>query len=211
MRLLLTKKYIDMSDKILSTVYDHYKDTCSVIGEAIKRRDRLMLFVLAVLSFLAFQNIFPAISGVAINDFLNFKLGLTFRLDFSVIGSFTWFLLLLFTLRYFQLAVFVERQYSYLHKIEGRLNKELGEEIITREGKSYLSNYPCFSNWMWLLYTIIFPYLLFLAIATKIANELRDALLNGWSVHLVLDATAFILLSISIVLYLFMLHIKKAK
>jgi len=83
-----------------------------------------------------------------VSDFLNFKFGINLKLDLSMIGNIVWFLLLIFTLRYFQTAVFVERQHLYIHKIEEKLNKQFGEEVITREGKSYLTNYPYFSDWM---------------------------------------------------------------
>lgn len=197
-----------MSDKPLSIIYDHYKETCSIIGDAIKRRDRLMVFVILALGFFAFQTIFPITSDTVVNDFLSFKFGLTLKLDLSIIGNVVWFLLLIFTLRYFQVAVFVERQYSYLHQAEDKLNKELEQELITREGKSYLNKYPLFSDWMWMLYTIIFPLLLLAVSTAKIISELKDLCASGWSFSLLLDSTAFVLLAISIVLYLTTLHRK---
>jgi hypothetical protein len=98
----------------------------------------------------------------------------------------------------------VERQYSYIHKVEEKLNKELGEKVITREGEDYLYKYPLFSNWMGLLYTIVFPLLLLVISGTKIVTELR----HDWSINLFLDCTFFLLLAISIILYLIMLHFK---
>ncbi|MCX6717534.1 MAG: hypothetical protein NTU76_02570 [Candidatus Taylorbacteria bacterium] len=141
---------------------------------------------------------------------MNFKFGITLKLDFSVIGSIVWFLLLIFTLRYFQINVFIERQYSYVHKIEGILNGEIGKEIITREGKSYLSDYPIFSDWMCLLYTLIFPLLLILTATAKIIGELLNISMYGWSLNSGLNFGVFILLLISIVLYLFV-HYKNNK
>ena len=137
-----------MLDELTSIIYDHYKDTCSITCDAIKRRDRLMLFVIIALGFFAFQNLFPSLANTMVSDFLNFKFGINLKLDLSMIGNIVWFLLLIFTLRYFQTAVFVERQHLYIHKIEEKLNKQFGEEVITREGKSYLTNYPYFSDWM---------------------------------------------------------------
>lgn len=198
-----------MSDN-LSIIYDHYKETCSIIGEGIKRRDRLMLLVVLALGFFALQTIFPVASNAAVNDFLSFKFGLTFKLDLSVIGNVVWFLLLIFTLRYFQVAVFVERQYSYLHATEEKLNKQMGGDLITREGKSYLDKYPLFSDWMWALYTIIFPLLLLVVSSVKIISELKNVCISGWTSGLLLDALAFVLLAISVVLYLTTLH-KKSK
>lgn len=192
---------------LLQTIYDHYKDTYSIISEAVRRRDRLMIFVLIALGFFAFESLFPTTSNTAVNDFLNFKFGLTLKLDLSIIGNFVWFLLLIFTIRYLQVAVFIERQYSYIHKIEDKINKELKEEIITREGKSYLLDYPLFSNWMCMLYVLVFPLLLFWVATVKIISEFKNAYITGWPFGLVLDITAFLILVISIVFYLF-IHYK---
>jgi hypothetical protein len=142
---------------------------------------------------------------------LNFKFGLTLQLNFLLVGNIVWFLLLMFTLRYFQVAVFVERQHCYIHKVEEKLNKELLDEVITREGKSYLSDYPHFSNWLWVLYTIIFPVLLLIVTGAKMISEFKNAYFNGWSFGFFMDVTAFCLLTVSIILYLLMLHHKKKK
>jgi hypothetical protein len=170
-----------------------------------------MLFVLLALGFFAFQAIFPTDSNAVVNQFLNFKFGFSQKFDLAVIGSLVWFALLIFTLRYFQVAVFIERQHSYTHIIEDRLNEELGKDLITREGKSYLDKYPRYSDWMWMLYTIVFPVLLLLAGATKILGETQYASSNAWSLGFLLDSIAFALLAVSIVLYLVMIHRKPKK
>ena len=200
-----------MSQELISTIHDHYKDTCEIISEAIKRRDRLMLFVLLTLGFFAFQTIFPTVSNTVVNDFLNFKFGLSLKLNLAVVGNIVWFLLLIFTLRYFQVAVFVERQYAYIHQLEEKLNKIMGQELITREGKSYYHKYPIFSDWMWLLYTLIFPILLLIIAIAKIVVELKNVVMTGWSLGLVLNTLACTLLVISIILYLIVIHKKPKK
>jgi len=199
-----------MSNDIISTLYDHYKDTCSIIAEAIKRRDRLMLFVILALGFFAFDTVLPDASNIAVNERLNFKFGLNLNLNLAVVANVVWFLLLVFTLRYFQVAVFVERQYGYLHGIEEKLNKKAETELITREGKSYLNKYPLFSNWMWLLYTIIFPLFLLIVSGIKIWNELKYVYIDGWTGSLLLDSVVFVILVISVGLYLTTIH-KKPK
>jgi hypothetical protein len=200
-----------MSNELIPTIHDHYKETCSIITEAIKRRDRLMLFVILTLGFFAFQTILPAISNTVVNDFLNFKFGLTLQLNLLVVGNIVWFLLLIFTLRYFQVAVFVERQYAYIHQLEEKLNKAIGQELITREGKSYYHEYPIFSDWMWLLYTVIFPTLLLIVGIAKITMELKNIYTSGWSVGLLLNTVSFALLGVSIILYLVVIHKKPKK
>ncbi len=198
-------------EQSVTILYDHYKDTCSTIGQAVKRRDRLMVFVVLALGFFAFQSIFPTASNTAVNDFLNFKFGLTHGLDLAVVGNVVWFLLLIFTLRYFQVAVFVERQYDYIHKVEDQLNAEFGKELVTREGKSYLGKYPVFSDWMWMLYTIIFPLLLLVVATVKIIGEFAHVCNTGWTFGLALNGIAFVLLTLSVVLYMIMIHSKSRK
>ncbi len=197
-----------MHSEIISTLYDHYKDTCSIISDAIRRRDRLMIFVIIALGFFAFQTLFPDTSNHLINDFLSFKFGLTLKLELPIIGSVIWFLILLFTIRYFQVAIFVERQYEYIHKLEDKLNKHLKDDLITREGKTYLFKYPWFSDWMWFIYTLVFPLILLLVSSVKIANE-WESLEYKLSFSLFLNSLVFVLLLVSIVLYLIMLHFRK--
>lgn len=198
-----------MATNQTSIIYDHYKDTCSVIGDAVRRRDRTMLFVIIALGFFAFHAISPSTTDIAITEYLSFKFGLTTIFDLSVLGNVVWVLVLLFSLRYFQTSVFVERQYAYIHQLEDKVNKSLGEETITREGKSYLSDYPWFSDWMWVIYTIILPILLFIVSLVKIVNEWVVACGRGYTFGLYFNTGIFLLLIISIALYLGMLHTKK--
>lgn len=200
-----------MTHDNISVIHDHYKDTCSITNDAIKRRDRLMLFVIVTVGFFAFQTIFPSISNQAVNDFLNFKFGLTLKLNLSAIGDIVWYLLLILTLRYLQTAVFVQRQHDYVHTIEDKFNKHFGSELITREGKAYLSGYPAFSNWMSGLYTIVFPLLLLAISGFKIVTEWQTVTANGFSLNLFLDSIAFSLLAISVILYLWMIHFRSKK
>jgi len=204
-------KFTAMPSDPTSILYDHYKDTCSIISEAVKRRDRAMLFVIIAAGFFAFQTIFPSAADHAVTDYLSFKFGLTLQVDLSVIGNIVWLLVLLFTLRYFQTAVFVERQYAYLHQLEDKLNSAIGQEILTREGKSYLADYPWFSDWMWTLYTIIFPALLLFVTCMKISGEWVRVAGNGFSFGLLVNSVLFVLLLISVALYVVVLHFKKAK
>jgi hypothetical protein len=190
-----------MPSDSLSIRYDHYKDTCAVIAEAVKKRDRAMLYVIAAVGLFAFQTMFPSVADGAVAQFLNFKYGLTFSIDLSVIGNAIWLAVLVFALRYFQSAVFVERQYDYIHRIEEELNKTAGEEVITREGKSYLKDYPWFSDWMTILYKAVFPLLLILVTATEIGIEWVHLSGRHPSLGLLFNSLVFLLLAVSVFLY----------
>lgn len=194
-----------------SILYDHYKETCTIIGEAVKRRDRAMLFAIIALGFFAFQTIFPSVADHAVTDYLSFKFGLTLQIDLSVLGNIVWLLVLLFALRYFQTAVFVERQYAYLHQLEDKVNAAVGQDVITREGKSYLVDYPWFSNWMHVLYTIAFPALLFFVTSLKITGEWLQRPGDAVTLGLFINTLLFALLAVSIWLYIAVLHFKPKK
>ncbi len=188
-------------------LYDHYKDTCNGIGEAIRRRERLMLWVIGMLGLFAFQTAFPAATSTALSEFLVFKFGIPLEVDLSVIGTVIWFALLMFTVRYFQTVVLVERRTAYVQQAEKFLNKKLDGEFITREGKAYETGYPMFSTWTWILYTIVFPALLLLVSTVKIICDWASI---GFtcppSIYLVLNSVAYGLMTVSIVLYLLMVH-----
>jgi hypothetical protein len=169
-----------------------------------------MIFVIIALGLFAFETIFPTTSTQLVSDYLSFKFGLNLTLNISIIGNVIWFLLLLLTIRYFQVAVHIERQYEYIHNLEDKLNEELGKEVITREGKHYLSKYPYFSDWMWFLYTIFFPVLLLAISGLKIFAEIKlagKAITGGLGFNFMV----FVLLTISIVLYLLMIHSRSKK
>jgi len=192
---------------MLEILYDHYKETCNITTEVIRRRDRLLIYVVLTLALLAIQGILPEVSVSALNNILSNQFGITTFIDLSIIGSVVWFLLLLFILRYCQTSIFVERQYTYLHELEGRIENGL----ISREGKSYLNNYPIFSNWMWLLYTVIFPALLLSVVLVKVVSEITLACFNGWSFTTSFNLVISILIIVSVFLYLFSLHSKNKK
>ena len=127
-----------MADASISILYDLYKESCLIASDAVKRRDIAMLFVILAIVFFSFQSFFPSIVDQAVLDFIFSKFGLTLQINLSYVGNVVWLAVLLFTLRYFQTAAFVERQYPYLHRVEDKLNELIGEDPITREGKSYL-------------------------------------------------------------------------
>ncbi|MCK4796830.1 MAG: hypothetical protein KAT05_05570 [Spirochaetes bacterium] len=154
-----------------------------------------------------FQIYSPTDSGKAISQFVTNELELEDSIDISFIGSIIWFLLLSFVVRYFQTVVFIERQYKYIHRLEDQLSPFYNNDAFTREGKSYLSNYPLFSKWVSILYTIIFPVLLLGVISTKIITEINN-ITNGFQL-VYINIIIFICIFMSTVLYLLLVHFEK--
>ena len=187
------------------TLYDHYKETLSAIKESNKLRDRLLVFVLALVMLLLFQTISPSESAETISAFLLQKFGITVTTSIVLVGSMVWFGLLFVMVRYFQTVIFTERQYPYLHKLEERLSSDYGNEsVFTREGKSYLDKYPRFSNWTYWLYTFIFPLSLLFVTSIKILDEWEMA--TSVSLSLVFNSVIFLCVAITIILYLGYMH-----
>ncbi len=151
----------DTDSKKLEVLYDHYKDTSLQVIELNKYRERLFVYVLAII-FLQFVQISFSTKFVDLsNALLQKQIGINFELGQELLNGFLWFLLFSISFRYFQNNVLVNRLYSYLHKLEEKMGKLASDSnFITREGKNYLNGYPAFSDWAHFVYTWLFPLLL---------------------------------------------------
>ncbi len=88
--------------------------------------------------------------------------------------SLLWLAVAGMAIRYFQLAIQIERQYDYLHALEAAINNHYPEGSIAfaREGVSCNSEYPIFSLWLHHACTKVFPVLLCLIAIANICNEI---------------------------------------
>jgi hypothetical protein len=188
------------NDKKVEILNDHYKDTIAQITEFRKLRDRLFSLVLLTVTLLLFQLYAPNEAGTTIGEFITKKLEIQSAINIAFIQSVIWFVLLGFVLRYFQTVTNIERQYSYIHGLEEQLGKYFEGNAFSREGKSYLENYPLFSDWAHILYTIAFPSLLIVVVLLKIVNEMRFS--TGISPSLTFNTVTALCIIISTILYL---------
>jgi hypothetical protein len=187
-------------DQHVDLLNDHYKDTFTHLSEYRRLRDRLFALILLTITIMLFQLYSPDEAGRAIGEFVVSKLDLQTLIGISFIESIIWFILLSLVIRYFQTVILIERQYDYLHRLEEEINKNFGGVAFTREGKSYLKNYPLFSKWTHMLYTIVSPALLILVIMVKISHEIYFA--SGTTPLLIFDIAIAIFTLISTILYL---------
>lgn len=195
-----------MSSDTLSTVYDHYKDTCALIGDASRRRDRLLLWSLGVMVLLGFEIFFPTPAERLFSSFLARQISIEEPIDVGLVGNVIWIALLVFAVRYYQTVAYVERLYPYLHRLEERVNETLGKEHITREGKSYLADYPKFQSWLAFLYQRAVPLILFVLPTIRIAMEIWR---GQPTVSLFIDITVYALFAWSTLRYVDMIHVCK--
>ncbi|GAM97563.1 hypothetical protein U91I_01189 [alpha proteobacterium U9-1i] len=167
-----------------------------------------MLWALGVLALFAFEIFFPTPAEQLFSSILARQIGVDDPIDLGLIGNVIWIALLLFTVRYFQAAAYVERLYPYLHDVEARLNEVLGREFVTREGKAYLADYPKFQSWLAFLYQTAVPFLLFLLPTIRIALEFQRSAL---SISLAIDIGVYALFVWTTLRYVDMIHLRKKR
>lgn len=163
-----------MSETRLDVLHDHYKETFSYIREREKQRDRLFLVLIGLFALLVLEVQYPTNFGGALgNSSISGA-----EVDLSALPlpgflSASWVLIFAIALRYCQAAINAERQYDYLHRLEEKISRELGdEELYRREGKSYLDDYPLFQDWVWISYVFLFPLIAVLATVVLVGLEL---------------------------------------
>lgn len=187
----------------LEILHDHYKESFLHIREREKQRDRLFIFVIALIGALFFEiqysDIFSTILGNVKLEFIELNISV---MPISVFLSVTWTYLFVVILKYCQSAIFVERQYDYLHCLEDKISKLFDDQsIYCREGKAYLNKYPLFSDLVWIFYTLLFPVIIILSVGLIICLE-------GYKIeaplyHLIYDSILMIGIVMSFVLYRF--------
>ncbi len=194
-------------DTRVEVLHAHYVDTFGHIRNALSQRDRLFAYTVVTVALMLLQVVAPQDTDAAVGRLISEKLALTGTLSLSLLGTVLWFALLGLVIRYFQTVIYIERQYEYIHAVEELLAANYGGTAFTREGKSYLSDYPLFSKWTWSLYTIVFPALLIAVLALKLVTEFCRTSQVGWL--FTFDALTFGAISVSVALFLVSLHGKK--
>jgi len=198
---------MSLTETKLQILAEHYKNTFDILQDSLRKRDRLFLGVLCILIVMLFQIYTPQEASNLIVQFISDKLNIKTQINLLFIQSLIWFSLLAVTLKYFQVVITIERQYSYIHGLEKQLSNEYGQGAFTREGIAYLKDYPIFLNWASFLYTLFFPTLLLIISVAKIFSECRTV---GFKTILTwFNMTIFLFIVISVVLYLIVLYRKK--
>lgn len=193
------------SDK-LQILSEHYSHTFDFLQTNLKKRDNLFIWVLLVSVIMLFQIYTPSEVSNITTQLIEKKLGVKININFLFIQSIIWFVLLALVIKYFQSVIFIERQYDYLHSLENVLSAEYEEAAFTREGKSYLSNYPAFLNWAFFLYTVFSPTILAVITTSKIVSEYKQY--GPKEVLIWFDVSIFLFVIISLGLYLYGIHIR---
>ncbi|MCD6556422.1 MAG: hypothetical protein J7K64_04440 [Bacteroidales bacterium] len=190
----------------LQILHDHYLETCQIIRDSIKLRDKLVFLVIVVLAVLIAYSFWPSSSIEALSYAVKEKFGVPLNINPNVLSTIIWISLLAIVMRYTQAVVYIERQYLYIHKIEKSLSEKYNNKaIFTREGVNYLKKYPPYSNWICFIYTTILPVVLLIFVFTEIIKECL-----GWgcgfSFIILVNSLAALSIAVTIVLYMIFMY-----
>ncbi len=194
-----------MEEAKFNNLCSHYKDTFDIHRASIKQRDTLFYGLLIILAVFTLQLSSTEMVVGVVNDYINKVTGIKLGKSADFISTLLWLLLLGLTTRYYQVVLEIERQYEYLHALEEKLNSYYSEtKMFTREGKSYLSKYPLFSNWVWLLYTVIIPSLIIFSVIIKIYSDING--MQSIGVNQIINFICYLVIATSSMLYIYRLH-----
>ncbi len=194
-----------MEEAKFNNLCSHYKDTFDMHRTSIKQRDTLFYGLLIILSVFTLQLSSTDAVASMVSEFVSKSTGIKLGENIDFISTFLWLFMLGFTTRYYQVVLEIERQHEYLHALEEKLNSFYPEsKVFTREGESYLSKYPLFSNWVCLLYTLVFPILIIFCVVMRISSQMEE--LKYIEVNQIIDFVCYLIVGTSTILYIYKLH-----
>lgn len=187
----------------LEVLHDHYKESFLHIRVREKQRDRLFMFVIALIGVLfleiQYSDIFSTILGNVKLEFIELNISI---MPISIFLSVTWTYLFAIVLKYCQSSILIERQYEYLHHIEDKISQLFGDQsVYCREGRAYLNKYPLFSYLVWIFYIRLFPIIVILSVGLIIYLEGHK--IEAPLYHLIYDSILIIGIIMSFILYRF--------
>ncbi len=192
----------------LNNLCSHYKDSYEIHLASVKQREMLFYALLVILALFSLQVTSTELVNDNMSSLLNKQLDISIDKHSSLFETLLSLLLFGFSSRYYQTVIQIERQYNYLHNLEDIINRNYaGTLAFTREGKSYLNEYPIFSKWIGLLYTLAFPLIVLLCIKIRIDSDIsKYQTLKTLSPSMILGIVPCLLVGISTILYLYNRH-----
>ena len=191
------------TEKVFETLYDHYKESCSLTNSKLENRNKdfLLLCILEAVSFLIIWN--PSITFGLLNDAIRSKIESSIQIGNNALQTLIWVLISFVLVRYIQDTLYVERQYKYLERLEISIKDIVGNSDFSRESEYYSSNYPPVLNLIHLFYTFFCP-LFFTAINVyHIILEWQNSIMK---VSLIFDTALFIFIFIITWSFFFGIH-----
>lgn len=193
--------YIISNESKYSTLYDHYKESVTYLKNDLIKRDKITVGLLLLFAIYFVIEISPIDSVLLANKYITSKLGLALNINYKTLATIILLLLLVLIVRYFQICLSIEKQYSYIHCVENKINTMSSEELITREGYSYLKEYPLLLAVIHRIYNFFLPVVIIIAMSVK-GYELfkvsfdKSSIINIMIIFLIIICTILYLLFI---------------
>ena len=197
-----------MSMDKLELLYDHYKETYDLSKKAQEFRNRSYV-VLCVLEAIAFLFLYDSEKTFELlKSGVNAQFGISFVFGSEVFQSLLWTLIVYVTIRYVQNTIYIERQYTYMARLEQKISSMADNLLFSREGESYLNDYPIVLNIIDLFYKMLSP---FLFVCVNYAHIYREWMSQSYvTLSLLYDTILFIVSFIVTWFYFFQIHDKIA-
>ena len=189
----------------LDILYDHYKESFSYLRNYLKQRDKLTVYCAVAIGILFLSFFLPSDFENITKTLLEKQLTIELS-DLKIIETFILFVLLLMVMKYFQINIFIERQYDYIKKIEKDLTANLNNFKIEREGKAYLKYYPLILGASDKIYKWGFPLLLVTSLIVKWNEGLNKLTQYKFFCLFTLDSVVILGIIILTLLYLSWIH-----
>jgi hypothetical protein len=154
----------------LEIIYDHYKDTFTLIKDSEKERNKIFIILCLLITGLYLLAIEPNSLYQVLRDLVKEYGKTNINFSIAIVQSLLWIVMLFYSMRYFQINSYIERQYNYLHIIEEEINEKI-KFTFSREGKGYLDKYPMVLNLIYFIYTWVFPVIYMGIVLYKIILE----------------------------------------
>lgn len=188
----------------LDLLYDHYKESFDLSKKAQSDRDKFFLFLIGLITVMFLFTIEPTDTITVFNSLIKENFKVDFSFNIYIIQTFLWFMLLYFSMRYYQKVIYIERQYEYLNGLEKVMSTNINP-VFNREGQNYLNNYPLFGDFIDAIYKHVFPILYIIIVITKIGVEWLE---YSNIFNILLNSILALLIIIMTVLYYIFLHHK---
>lgn len=177
------KKKENNRQDAVNIIYDHYKETYQLSRQARQRRNKsfIILCILEALSFLLL--IRPEQAWNLMIDSISRRLDITLTLGNTILQTLLWLLIIYVTIRYIQDVFYIERQYSYIGRLEaamaaimqdainGSKTLSVNSSLFLRESDNYLTDYPIVLNLIDLFYKTLIPVIFIVINTVRIYHE----------------------------------------
>lgn len=173
-------------------LYDHYKEIVNETKKQENKRNKLFVIILIHIFILFLISYRPESMCKVFSDLLMEQWKIGFYFSINTIQIIIMVSMLYCVVRYYQINVYIDKNYPYIHNLEKKLSYNIGK-CFGKEGDNYLNKYQKTQNIVYYSYKYIFPILFILALIYRVILN------NTWN-SFVIKTMEIVFTSILIVL-----------